>query len=151
MKVGKEGPMLDASYEIDEPQIVSEEFDGEYVILNLSNGTYYSLEASGNMLWSVLMAGAKPSEIIQKMEAAGNEHAAAAKAFYTKVIALGLVRSTGSVEPAGLGSTLRDEVIMIDAPPAVEVFNDLADLILADPVHEADEQAGWPKAKADPS
>jgi len=30
------------------------------------------------------------------------------------------------------------------ATPVVEVFNDLADLIAIDPVHEVDASAGWP-------
>jgi hypothetical protein len=28
--------------------------------------------------------------------------------------------------------------------PAIEVYDDLAELMLADPIHDVDEQAGWP-------
>ena len=28
--------------------------------------------------------------------------------------------------------------------PRIEIFDDLAELIFADPIHDVDEQAGWP-------
>jgi hypothetical protein len=34
--------------------------------------------------------------------------------------------------------------------PAVDVYDDLAELIYADPVHDVDEQAGWPKKRSAP-
>ena len=37
-----------------------------------------------------------------------------------------------------------------DEEPRIEVFDDLAELILADPIHDVDEQAGWPSPRPNP-
>ena len=34
-------------------------------------------------------------------------------------------------------------------PPRLEAYEDLAELIYADPIHDVDEQAGWPKQRQD--
>ena len=35
-------------------------------------------------------------------------------------------------------------------PPQIEVFDDLAELIFADPIHDVDEQVGWPAPRPAP-
>ena len=35
-------------------------------------------------------------------------------------------------------------------PPVFERFTDMGDLLLLDPVHEAEEEKGWPHAKRNP-
>ena len=34
--------------------------------------------------------------------------------------------------------------------PGIEVFDDLAELIFGDPIHDVDEQAGWPTLRPTP-
>lgn len=36
------------------------------------------------------------------------------------------------------------------ASPQINVFDDLAELIFADPIHDVDEQAGWPTPRQNP-
>jgi hypothetical protein len=57
-----------------------------------------------------------------------------------------LVRSdtpgSATLDPATI------EILRASAnPPTVEIFDDLADLILADPIHDVEETAGWPVRK----
>jgi hypothetical protein len=140
--------MLQARYEINAPDVVSEAFDGECVVLNLSNGRYYSMIDSANLLWTSLADGTSPQAIIERATMAGNVHAAAIESFLEKVIELQLVRLASSAEPLMMDAALAERVANIDTAPLVEVFDDLADLILADPVHDVDEGAGWPVQKA---
>jgi hypothetical protein len=140
--------MLHARYEVNAPDIVSEAFDGEYVVLNLSNGRYYSMIDSANMLWTTLIGGTSPQAIIDRAGVARNVHAAAIEGFLAKVIELQLVRPAADAEPVQMDAALAERIANIDRVPLVEVFDDLADLILADPVHDVDEGAGWPVQKA---
>jgi hypothetical protein len=135
--------LFETSFRVNEPQVVSEEFDGEFVILNLSSGTYYSLQASGNALWAAVTAGVAPRRILQAMEAAGNAQAPSVRSFLERMIELDLVRPDVG-RTASTDAHLVAQLATIDTAPAVEVFDDLADLILADPVHEADKETGWP-------
>ena len=41
------------------------------------------------------------------------------------------------------------ELAAAPGPFTVEMFEDLADLILTDPVHDVDHDAGWPHRPAD--
>ena len=140
--------MLNMRYELNTPDIVSEAFDGEYVVLNLSNGKYFSMVDSANLLWTSLTEGTSPRAIVDGAVRAGNRHAAAIESFLGQVIELRLVRPAASAEPAAMDAGLAERIATIDSAPQVEVFDDLADLILADPVHDVDEEAGWPVQKA---
>jgi hypothetical protein len=140
--------MLNASYVVDEPNVVSEAFDGQFVILNIASGTYYSLQGSRNDLWAALIVGVPPTAVLKAMRAAGNQHSEAARAFFESVVKLGLVRPAALSKPTELTAADASKLAAIDAVPAVEAFDDLADLIKADPVHEVDEQIGWPASKS---
>jgi hypothetical protein len=138
---------LDETFRINEPNVVSEAFDGEYVILNLANGSYYSLQESGNLLWAALVAGASPRAMLSALEVVQNPQLGAAQEFLNTVIELNLVRSTSPNPLSESAALLVRKLASIDSIPKVEVFDDLADLILADPVHDGDEKVGWPTIK----
>jgi hypothetical protein len=139
--------MFRTSYCLNAPHIVSEEFDDEYVVLNLAVGTYYSFQGSGNLLWKALVTGARPDAILEAIGAGGNPDADACRAFLQRVIELELVRATGGADAAELPRDLGRSLASIDTRPVVEVFDDLADFLLADPIHDADVEKGWPVAK----
>ncbi|WP_377504662.1 PqqD family protein [Octadecabacter sp. R77987] len=116
-----------ARFELAGPDIVDEEFDGEIVVLSLRTGQYFGLNDSGAALWVAIKAGADPHEI------AGQQGAD----FATRLVGLDLLMpSDQSPEPAPK-LDLKDR-------PSVEVYDDLSDLILADPIHDVDDKKGWP-------
>lgn len=138
--------MLNGRTAINEPYVVNEEFDGEFVVLNLANGTYYSFKDSGNLLWKAVLDGVAPAEMLAAMERAGNPNAPSARAFFESLVTLELIRpdpAAAAPVDAGLAAGLAS----LPAVPEIEIYKDLADLILADPVHDVDEQVGWPAPK----
>jgi hypothetical protein len=128
-------------YAINSPHVVAEDFDGEMVILNLGNGHYYSLRGIASPIWSALLAGHAPDSILASVRAMRPELVAASSALIDRLVELGLV------QPRAAGAEGATESIAAswsgDAP-AIEVFEDLADLIHGDPIHDVDEQTGWP-------
>lgn len=110
------------------PDIVHEDFDGDLVILNLQTGEYFGLNLAAATLWNEIMAGRDPTL------AAGD----AGTRFVGRLQELGLV--IASDDPPETTAPLS-----LDAVPVVDVYSDLSDLILADPIHDVDEAAGWPK------
>ncbi|WP_415183171.1 PqqD family protein [Phaeovulum sp.] len=115
------------SFLIAGPDIVDEQFDGEMVILNLQTGQYFGLNESGAALWVALTSGQNPETI------AGQPGAD----FATRLVDLGLIKTSDSDPVQGVELTLA-------APPTIEVYDDLSDLIMADPIHDVDEDRGWP-------
>ena len=130
-----------AQYAINAPDVVAESFDGQTVILNLANGHYFSLRGIATPIWASLLAGHTPKAIVASIRASRQELSDASQDFLERLVALNLVRPEG----AGHGDLLGpiDETWSGEGPH-IEIFDDLAELIYADPIHDVDERAGWP-------
>jgi flagellar basal body P-ring protein FlgI len=127
-------------FAINSPDIVTENFDGQVVILNLANGHYFSLEGIAGRIWTFMINGYAPDAIAASIRAHRPELAEGAIAFMQEVNNLNLVIP---VEDATLAADAIVET-WSGAAPHLVVYEDLAELIYADPIHDVDEQAGWP-------
>jgi coenzyme PQQ synthesis protein D (PqqD) len=127
-------------YVINAPDVVSEDFNGEVVILNLANGHYFSLRGIASSIWAAILAGNAPESILASIAQQRPELLDASSTLLSRLMELGLMRpGTGEngTEP------LEDQAWSGESPQ-IEVFDDLAELIFADPIHDVDEQLGWP-------
>jgi len=129
--------------EVAGPQCVAEDFDGEIVVLNTESGVYFSMRASGATLWRDLAAGHTVETMLAG--ASGPEAAQAIEAFVDAVVKEGLMRP--AVTPLVPATPPSSDSMNIgrDGPPILEAFHDMKSLLLLDPVHEVDSEAGWPK------
>jgi hypothetical protein len=117
-----------ARYKLAGPDVVHEEFDGEIVVLNLQTGQYFGLNEAGAILWMSVESGRDPVDV-------SIAHGAA---FAARLVTLGLiVESDEAALPA--------QAQVLATAPSIEAYDDLSDLILADPIHDVDEKQGWPK------
>ncbi len=53
-------PSLAQGYRLNEPAVITDQIDGEWVIMNLANGAYYGLDAVASCLWQSLLSGETP-------------------------------------------------------------------------------------------
>ena len=113
------------------PDVVFEEFEEELVVLNLANGQYFGLNPSASMVWRALMDGADPATITVSGDSAP------IAAFVQRLSALELV--------APGDDAAKNAALNVDAGPTIEAYDDLADLIMADPFHDVESEVGWPK------
>ncbi len=132
---------LARAYAISAPDVVAEDFDGQVVVLNLANGHYYSVHGAGGALWTLVAAGTSINAIMASLSAQRPELVDDALRFVREIVGLGLVREAATVATPAPAMP----VAWPAEPPRLEVFNDLAELITADPVHDVDVEAGWPK------
>lgn len=135
--------MLTAHYRIASRDIVSETFDGDVVVLDLSCGKYFSFTDSGSMLWQAFSAGVRPETLVS--EAAGLA-APVLQAFLRKLLDNGLLAVGPATDATADGWAAR--LAQAAEAPDVVVFDDLADLFLADPIHDVEEERGWPMVRA---
>jgi hypothetical protein len=108
------------------PDVLDEVFDGEAVLVNLRTGRYYALDARATDVWRAVVAGEPLPP--------GTE---------------------------GFAGRLVDEQLAVsderfpepDADgPVLEVFTDMQDILLLDPIHDVDyDAAGWPSRPASPA
>jgi hypothetical protein len=132
---------LNSGYTINAPDVVAEDFNGQTVILNLSDGRYFNLAGIASPIWSNLLRGCTPQAIFDSLDQHRPELREQASRFIDQLIDLSLIRreTEAGVDPApSLGDDWSGEA------PQIEIFDDLAELIFADPIHDVDEQVGWP-------
>ncbi len=130
--------------EIAAPGCAAQEFEGEVVALNLSNGIYCSFRDLGAVLWRDLAAG-HAVEAMAALLAPTLGGTQAVEDFAARITAEGLMRPA----PGATSPQVQPQVVAALAAgvaPALtfEVFEDMKNLLLFDPVHEVDEVKGWP-------
>jgi len=127
------------------PQIVSEMIDGEVIIINLDNGTYYSLTGAGAFTWELLTRGTTLADAAREVALRfdGNAIEDGLRAFWDELSIEGLIVESDSVMPPSPPLELSAERAQFVAPH-LESFTDMKDLLFLDPIHEVDEKTGWP-------
>ena len=131
---------LSVPYEICAPEVVAEVFDGEIVILNLASGCYFSLNPAGCMVWQALLDGATPRAILDSIPASDSYRTTSVRGFVQRVVELDLIRPRQDASVAS-ASAINWHELTDDANPHIDVFDDLAVLILADPIHDVDAES----------
>jgi hypothetical protein len=119
------------------------------VVLDLSSGKYYSMDAAASALWRAIAAGVSMPALAAAVDgASGGVNARSIREFAEKLVAYGcLARSDTAGSASPIDPAIVDDLKASATPPTVELFEDLADLIMADPIHDVEETAGWPVRK----
>ncbi len=130
---------------INSPYVVAEAFDEEVVVIHLDRGIYYSLTGSAPRLWPLIGCGLDAAAIAARVAAA---YAGAPEAATVEPTVLAFLQEleTEELVRAGDGSgTPPDLAPAADfAPPRLERFTDMQELIALDPVHDVTDAEGWP-------
>lgn len=134
------------TYEPSGANIVFEVFDGEVVIVNLDSGKYYSIKNIGAYVWNGLIAYNSPQQITKALQE--NYHNGSPDIqsdidqFLKQLIEEGLLKE--SSQP--LANDVIKSPIVSYQPPTIDVYSDMQEILLLDPVHDVDE-SGWPIAQ----
>src|SRR5262245_2809058 len=144
---------IDRYFECNAPGVIFERFEDETVVINLDSGNYYTLDAMAAAVWERLNEsiglGALTAEIQRDYTGDAAEIAQAIREFVGLLLSEQLVRPV--LAPAGNGSRPAAERTAAPQPkgafhaPQVGKYNDMAEMLLLDPVHDVD-GAGWPSA-----
>lgn len=121
--------------------IVSESFDGDYVVLDLNCGKYFSFSDSANVIWDALTSGVAPKDLLGQAVAIS---AAELDSFVQELVGYGLIAPRQLGAPNRPRSEYLDRLANTLEKPSVLIFDDLADLFKADPIHDVEEPVGWP-------
>ena len=140
------------SYRVNEPDVIHQLFDREVVVVDLRNGSYYSLSESGGAAWLAFgSGGALVGDVARLLTAVytipPDVAARDLQAFIDELTTRDLI---GTCPPGTLSAATATVATATAAysPPELRSYNDLQELFLLDPVHAVDAAAGWPNAAA---
>lgn len=145
--------MADSLLTVNAPAVISEVIDGEAVIMDMSNGRYFSCRDLGGEIWSMIEKGSSRPQIARSVlgrYAVEPEVFSEALEDFLKALSdNGLIREGAEAptvdswpEPGTEPSPAR----LPFHPPVLSAHSDLEDLLLLDPIHDVDD-AGWPTPK----
>jgi hypothetical protein len=139
----------DAALRAASANVHSKVFDDEVVVLDMKSGTYFSLRGSGVDIWRLIEENASCAGIVEaleaRFEASDSQIATAVEALIVELTEAGLIVTDTSIESGGGPPEVAEKAPF--APPEVERFTDMQDLLLLDPIHEVDDD-GWPHTPA---
>jgi hypothetical protein len=147
---------MSAAYIIRPSGVAHETIDGETVIIDMQQGTYYRLEGAASVAWENLSSGATVEQLSANLAArfVGDTAAIGTQVaeFLEALRAFNLIVPLDGKEPvatpklenaipklANTGTTFPGL--------AVHRFTDLQELFWIDPVHEVDD-TGWPTTRS---
>jgi len=131
------------------PNCVADDFGGEIVALNLETGFYFSLRDLAAAVWRDLAAGHAVETVLATLGAHEPRLAEDAARLIERIRAECLMQpAVDIVLPEGEPSVAAF-IASGKTSLAIDSYDDLRDLVLADPIHEVDEQAGWPVRRED--
>jgi Coenzyme PQQ synthesis protein D (PqqD) len=135
-----------AHFQLAQPNAAYEEFDGEAVMLDLASGKYFSLSKSASAVVGSLFAGAAVEDIVAAFSRSKHLDQQSIDQFINQLVDYKLIELVEHKLRPGQGYI--DDSLLVDEPLLVDTYDDLAEMIVADPIHEVDEERGWPVRKA---
>lgn len=134
------------------PQILHENLEGEVIIINLTSGIYFSMNAVGGYIWALIEKKQSFDVIIKTLAENYQEE--------TLVIQKAVQKFVDELEKQGLITRIsvkpsEPDVIESIIPknpgnfvaPILEHYQDMQEMLLLDPIHDVDEITGWPHQK----
>jgi hypothetical protein len=135
--------MLPTRYRLNEPHVIGEVLEGELVLVHFASGCYFSLRGTAADICNLLRAGLTAAEVAATLARhhglPEGDMAAAVAPFIERLLQEELLAAADS--PPG---TQADVVPVAPqfSPPVLEKFDDMAEQLLLDPIHEID-QSNW--------
>lgn len=134
-------------YDINAPMVITDDMDGEIIILNTESGKYFSAEKTGMMMWEMLSGGYTSTEVAElftnQFSLSDDVVTTDVNTILTQLNDEGLLKESKLSEPS-------KKVDLTDLEeyktPKILAYSDMEKLLLMDPVHEV-EKMGWPNVK----
>jgi hypothetical protein len=128
------------------PTVIHERLDDEVIAIDLERGIYYAMVGPAADVWTSFERPATVDAVAQSLAqryraTSADVHTDVAE-FTSRLQAAGLLVAVpvdGAAEPGAVDDAPRQRWTV----PELEAYDDMADLVLLDPIHQVDE-SGWP-------
>ncbi len=131
-------------YKLDTPDVMVEEFDADLVLLNLRSGEYFNISGAPRAFLDKVLEGVCPDSLAALIGQTDTKAGAGAGQYFENMQKHGLVRPVEGRAAIEATSAHAAAVLALGASFPFECFDDLSDLLAADPIHDVAPEAGWP-------
>lgn len=133
-------------YKLNEQEIFYDVAEGQAIIINSLNGCYYSLNMLSSKVFEDIIAGYSAADIEKALkEISGRDFNVSA--FVEKLVSENIILESDEENSDEL--KYNNEIFADGYNLELTKFDDMQDLLLSDPVHDADPNVGWPKIKGE--
>ncbi len=136
-------------YKLNEEKMFFDDAEGQVIIINFATGVYYSFDKISSAVVKDVVAGTEPELILKGLQGLKNcpgDIKDRLHEFIHKLKSLEII--IAAENKSGTCQPVYDEDIAADGYAfAVDGFEEIADLLLTDPIHEVKEDTGWPVKK----
>jgi hypothetical protein len=142
-------------------QVTHERLDDEVIAIDLERGSYYAMVGPAADIWSTIVAGSSTAHacrvLAERYGADLDLVQPDVESFVQRLVGERLIIPRPEATEPQNGATPNGEAMGVlpdlVAPvrwttPELERYDDMADLVLLDPIHEVDE-GGWPKLRTE--
>jgi hypothetical protein len=138
-----------------EAHVAAKVLDGEAIIINLSNGTYYSTDKVGGLIWEMIELGhgleATVAAITARYEVSQEQAQADVQRLAGELIQEGLVIvSDKPASPAERQERVDGQRLPYE-PPSLNIYRDMSDLLALDPPMPMLDEIPWKESSEEPS
>ncbi len=138
------------SFVINTAHVTSEIFGEEAVVVNFMTGKYFGMTGSAPAIWKLFKTPASYDDVMVALTNGSvrmsEEETGQVKAFIDALLQEELIVDAGTTEYKYNGVQSAPIIAALNAfeTPVLEVFDDLQELIVLDPIHDTDPERGWP-------
>lgn len=137
------------------PRVVHQTIEGETILIDFVDGSYYSLDGSASSIWELLCGGNSVEDMIASFVHDPKDEpdliAGEIENFISELEKDSLIVPDSLPEDGTKGAIPKPDSEQAATTrerkpftkPALSKYTDLQDLLLLDPIHEVEEQ-GWP-------
>ena len=138
--------------------VIYELFDNEVIMINLKNGSYYSIKDTAAEIWKKIEKSHTIDNIIEsfisKYDADPKKIVESIRSYFDELVNDDLIETIALQEKTNISQEMRtsktNEILEKRSfePPLLERYTDMQDLLLLDPIHDVSDE-GWPNPNVD--
>ncbi len=137
--------MQEQHYQLNEEKMFADVSDGTAIVIDSTTGIYYGMNGFGTNIYECLQAGSSTSDIlaaVKVLPGASQEFEANFEQFVNTLLDYGIIVPCEAVSSAD--PVIDPAVAETDAfLPECTAYQDVQELLYADPIHEVDAEEGW--------
>ncbi len=138
-----------------EAEVAAKVLDGEAIIINLSNGTYYSMDKVGGLIWEMIELRQSLDETIAAITARYEVSPERAQADVRRLAGELIQENLVIVSDETTSPAERQDEVMGQRlpyePPMLNIYRDMGDLLALDPPMPSLEDIPWKESSEGPS